>query len=256
MYRDSASRPDEHDHAVGALQIADGLIADCSSALARLRASDRPDRWGAARALHDDFPEIWTQLDSARRVLAARGANTTGYDELRRHVHPVLSVSHLDGSHDVDATGLDDARRGLDELKLAMPGADWRAIDARTKGLVRTSILRGGQRVVAAGVFAAFAFAVTAWASALVPSRRPDRGAEMQRELATVVAERQLRIAQLGVQIGDRCDAHNVHELMKLLVMDGRWQDARAFGDSYELRCGEDAVVHKWANAPRPPGRR
>jgi len=256
VYRDSDSRPDEHDGAVGALQIADGLITDCTAALARLRASDRPDRWGAARALHDDFPEIWTQLDTARRVLASRGANTIGYDELRRHVNPVLSVRELDRSHEIDSSGLDDARRGLDELKLAIPGADWRAIDARTKGLVRTSIVRGGQRVVAAGVFAAFAFAVTAWASALVPNPRADRGAEMQRELATVVAERQLRIAQLNVQIGDRCDTSNVHELMKLLVMDGRWQDARTFGESYESRCGEDVVVHKWANAPRPPARR
>jgi hypothetical protein len=256
VYRDSVSRPDEHDRAVGAIQIADGLIVDCLAALTRLRGSDKPERWAAARALHDQFPEIWTQLDTARRVLAGRGANTTGYDELRRHVNPVLSVSHLDGSHEIDGSGLDDARRGLDELKLSMPGADWRAIDARTKGLVRTSIVRGGQRVVAAGVFAAFAFAVTAWASALVPNRRVDRGAEMQRELATVVVERQARIAQLGAVIGDRCDAHNVHELMKLLVMDGRWQDARAYGETYQGRCGDDPIVEKWASAPRPPGRR
>jgi hypothetical protein len=254
MYRDGATHHDEHDRAVGAIEIADGLIADCTRAATRLDRSDRPERWRAAHGLHEDYLEIWRQLDGARRILAGRGTNTIGYDELRRQVVPVLTIRDHDDA--IDLTPLDDARRALEELRLAIPGTDWKAIEARTKGLVGTTLVQRGQRLALAGVLGCFSLAVVAWASATIPEPRTDSRAEMRRELAGVVDERRARIDELQATIGDRCDRPPVHELMRLLVMDGRWREARAFASSYELRCGEDAVVRKWADAPIPPSRR
>ena len=141
MYRDSAHRPADHDRAVGAIQIADALIADCTAAAAQLGGPERHERWSALRTLHDGYPELWNQLDAARRLLASRGANTTGYDELRAEVSP-LAVGSLDGSRPLDRTLLDDARRALEELRLSMPGADWGEIEARSKQLRLPSKIR------------------------------------------------------------------------------------------------------------------
>ncbi|HWU86197.1 MAG TPA: hypothetical protein VN253_02935 [Kofleriaceae bacterium] len=255
MYRDRAHRPEDHDRAVGAIQIADALIADCTTALGLLRGPERAERWGAARALHDDYPAIWTQLDLARRILTARGANTTGYDELRGQVNPVLAVTKLDGSHVVDAGALEDARCALDELRLAMPGADWREIDARAKRLAGTRLARRHHRFAVTGLIAGLLLATVTWATAIMPKHKPSAAMRMREELAAVVAERRARIDELHAKIGDDCDRPNVLELMKLFVMDGRFEDAKAYGDHYESRCGEDMAVRKWANAPKPKPR-
>jgi hypothetical protein len=254
MYRDASTHLDEHDRAVGAIQIADGLIAECVRAAARMRTAERPERWRAAHLVHDEYPEIWRQLDLARRVLAQRGANTIGYDELRGEVRTVLPVRDDDDAPVIDTVALDDARRALDELRLAVPGADWRGIDKRTQKLVGTTLIRRGQRIAAlSGIAIAFLLAVAAWTTASIPDRKADPREAMRKELAGVVEERHARIAQLEVSIGNSCeDRFRVHELMKLLVMDGRWQDARRFADDYEERCGEDVIVRKWANAPIP----
>lgn len=252
MYRDVASRPAEHDRAVTAILIAEALIAECATAVAQLR-TERPERWGAARSLFDTYPEIWTQLDTARRLLARRGVNTIGYDELRQLVNPVLAVSHADGSHTIDGRALDDARRAVDELRLAIPGTDWRAVDARTRELPGTSVLRGGQWIAAAAaVLVLLALALVAWTSAIASQRKPGRAAILRDELSQVVTERRERIAAIESTVGDRCDPPLAHELMKLLVMDGRWQDARGYADRYQVRCGEDAIVQKWSKAPKP----
>jgi hypothetical protein len=263
MYRDDFTHLDEHDRAVGAIAIAEGLIADCTNAVARMSGPDKPERWRAARLLHEAYPEIWRQLDGARRVLANRGANTIGYDELRRQVGgstvPVLPV-HDDPHTDaptIDPAALDDARRAIDELRLAVPGADWQGIEQRTQGLVRETIfVARGQRIAVAGVLVAFFLAVAAWTSASVPDEQQDPQEDMRRELVGAVEERRARIAELGALIGQSCDRIRVHELMQLWVMDGQWQLARAFADYYEMHCGEDVVVRGWANAPRPPSAR
>lgn len=259
MYRDDSTHLDEHDRAVGSIAIAEGLIADCTSALARMKGPDKPERWRAARLLHEAYPEIWRQLDGARRVLANRGANTLGYEELRREVVPVLPV-HDDRDEDaprVDPAALDDVRRAIDELRNAVPGADWKGIEKRTQGLVRETIfVARGQRMAVAGVLVAFLLAVVTWTSASVPDKQPDPQEGMRRELAGAVEERRARIGELEALIGQNCDRIRVHELMRLWVLDGRWQLARAYADYYEMKCGEDVVVRGWAEAPRPPSAR
>src|SRR5688500_19957671 len=90
MYRDDSTLLDEHDRAVGAIQIADGLILDCLKASKQLASAEH--RWRAVREIHDDYAEVWRQLDGARRLLASRGANTMGFDELRAQVVPVLAL--------------------------------------------------------------------------------------------------------------------------------------------------------------------
>jgi hypothetical protein len=154
MYRDDSTHLDEHDRAVGSIQIADGLIVGCLNASKRLASAEH--RWRAVREIHDDYGEVWRQLDCARQLLAARGANTTGFDELRENVVPVLTL-HENG---IDTTPLEDARRGVAELRLAMPGADWKAISTH-EGLVGTSFAAGS--IWRSGVAVVFSLAVVTW---------------------------------------------------------------------------------------------
>lgn len=254
MYRDRAHRPADHDSAVGAIQIADGLIAECDAAAAHLDGSERHDRWAAVHTLHDRYPEIWNQLDAARTQLAARGAPTTGYDELRAQVNPMLAVGSVDGSRAADPALLDEARRALEELRLAMPGADWQEIDARSRKLAATRIARRG-RLVFAGLGAGFVLALSIWGTALFPTRRASASLQMRAEIAQVAVDRQVRIDELGTRIAGECDRPRVLELLKLYVMGGRFDDAKAYGESYELRCGEDMAVRKWIKAPKPKQR-
>jgi hypothetical protein len=75
--------------------------------------------------------------------------------------------------------------------------------------------------------------------------------AEEQREL---VGQRHARISELRAVAG-ACQPTPAHELARLLVMDGQWDEARAFAGVYELRCGDDPVVRHWGNAPRARAR-
>lgn len=252
MYRDGAHLLDEHDRAVCAIQIAEELIDGCVRAVATMDARESPERWSAARTLQDNALEIWQQLDSARAILTARGGNTVAYDELRERITPVLAITYRDGVHGLDADSLDDARRGVAELRLAMPGADWSAIAARTKHLVATSLAQRGQRYALAAIVTLLVIAVAGWAYAIIPEKRIDPRVALRAELAQIVVERRDRIGELQAHIGERCDRAPVHELMKLLVMDGRFDDATAFGNGFTARCGADPIVHKWATAPRP----
>ncbi|HMG24348.1 MAG TPA: hypothetical protein VK607_23595, partial [Kofleriaceae bacterium] len=112
------------------------MIASCERARV-IGQTVGPEAWRAIRDAHDDFPEIWRSLDRARHVLAHRGVNVTGYDELRPHVRTRLASPGPDAEVVlVDPVALDDARRATDELKLAVPGADWAGIEQRTTGLV------------------------------------------------------------------------------------------------------------------------
>jgi hypothetical protein len=255
MYRDVPTNLDERDRAVGAILIGEALIAACERAQL-IGDADGPETWRAIRDAHDDFPEIWRSLDRARHELARRGANVTGYDELRPGVRTRLATSGGDDDADatrVDPTALDDARRGADQLKLAVPGADWAAIERRTTDLVRAPFLRQrGNRLVVAALVGPFAIVAFAWASYLAPRPRPDPLAAMRRELAEITQQRRLEIVELQRTLGDRCDPPPARQLARQLVMDGRGDDARAFAASYVARCGEDADVARWASAPRP----
>ena len=254
MYRDAKAALDERDGAVGAILIGEALIASCERAR-MLGESRRHDAWRAIRDAHDDFPEIWRNLDRARQVLARRGINVVGYDELRPHARTRLATSGDDDTAvRVDPAALDDARRATGELKLAVPGADWAAIERRTSGLVHLPQLRKRNRPVAGALIALFVVAAVMWVSSLSPPRKPDRYAAMRREIAEIAQQRRMRIGQLQLQllINERCAPLDAHELAKQLVMDGRTEEAKSFAASYTERCGDDEVIARWANAPRP----
>jgi hypothetical protein len=256
MYRDATTDLDERDGAVGAILIGEALIATCERAQA-IGDAHGPAAWRAIREAHDDFPEIWRSLDRARHVLARRGANVVGYDELRPHVRTRLATApETDDEPEtvrVDPAALDDARRATNELKLAVPGADWAAIERRTRGLVQVPLLRlRRNRAIVAALVVLCTVAVLSWISALVPDKKPDRNAAMRRELVEIAAQRRVKIVELQRSLGDQCDPERAHELAKQLVMDGRGLDAKQFAAGYTARCGEDEAVTRWANAPRP----
>lgn len=253
MYRDAKSILDERDRAVGAILIGEALIASCERA--RVSAGvERPAAWRAICDAHDDFLEIWRSLDRAREVLARRGINVAGYDELRPHVRTRLATSGDDAEAvRVDPAALDDARRATDELKLAVSGADWAAIEQRTTGLVRAPLWRRQRnRLFVGALVLPFAIAVFTWIPAMVPHRTPDRRAAMRRELAEIAQQRRVKIGVLQRSLGEGCTPAQAHELAKQLVMDGRSAEAKHFAAAYTTRCGEDPVVVRWANAPLP----
>jgi hypothetical protein len=256
VYRDSAHELDEHDRAVGAILIGEALLDECdrATAIAGAPATASPqDRWRAIGDAHDAFPEVWRHLDRARRLLASRGSNTAEYDEMRPQVRRAASDPGLDGERALDTAALDDARRACAALKLALPGADWDAIAARTQGLVRAPLSRRRRdRIVLAGLIGCFAIAFAGWLFAIVPEHKRDPREIMRDELTVVAQQRKLKIVSLQGELGERCEAQPAHELMRLLVLDGRGTDAHAFASGYLARCGDDPVVDHWDHAPLP----
>ncbi len=253
MYRDDAIDLDEHDRAVGAILIGEALIAECD-AKSHLDKGD-PKRWRAMRDLHDDYPEVWRQLDRAKKILDKRGANTMGYEELRSHVKPTIVVAGKDDEQQIDRDALDDARRAIGELKLAVPGTDWKAIAKRTNELAATPKLRKPHRLLATTLVTAFVFAIAGWFFAIKPEKKVDQREAMRQEIADVAALRVQRIERLGLVVNDICDPSTAHEYIKLLVLDGQKDAAVNFHEDYTDRCGEDRVVENWAKAPRPKPR-
>jgi hypothetical protein len=256
MYRDSATALDEHDRAVGAILIGEALIDHCERAggVIRSTATERNERWRTIIGVHDTYPEIWRHLDSARSLLANRGANTATYDELRPHAQ--RTPTNAEGT-DLDRNALDDARRAVEELKLAAPGADWHGIQKRTAGLIELPLSRAkNQRSVLIAGATLFVTVLAAWGIGMIPERKVPRRELMRRELNEVAFNRKVRIDVVRFELGLQCDAARARELTKLLAMDGRAPEARAFGDDYLRRCGEDSAVANWAHAPDPNRRR
>jgi hypothetical protein len=253
MYRDSANALDERDRAVGAILIGEALVEDCERAATAIRTTDalsHHERWRTITDVHDTYPEIWRHLDRARGLLASRGVNTAHYDELR----PKARRAPTTAEGEIDKAALDDARRAIEDLKLAVPGADWHAIDERTAHLLDKPLPHAkGQRLTMMVVVAAFLFAVAGWAVSIMPAKKVDARVAMRRELSEIAQQRKLRIEMVRVELGQRCDVARARELAKLLAMDGRTLDARAFGMDYLSRCGDDEIVDNWAHAPRPP---
>lgn len=252
MYRDDATALDEHDRAVGSILIGETLVAQCERS-ATLLADKRnlpADRWRAVRDIHDDYSEIWRQLDRAKRVLDARGANTMGYEELRPHVKPTLSMPKDERSA-IEREAFDDVRRAIEQLKLAIPGTDWKAIEKRSTQLADMPELHRKHRAATVGVLALFVTFVAGYMVTMARDGDPDPAVEMRRELVSIAKERKLKIEMANVMLGKRCDPPLAHEYVRLLAMDGRKDDAMAFADRYTATCGEDRVVLNWANAPR-----
>lgn len=259
MYRDDATALDEHDRAVGAILISETLVAQCERAAALFAdpAHATSDRWRAVRDAQDDYLELWRQLERAKKLLDRRGANTLGYDELRAQVVPALAVKHDAQALDLDV--LDGARRAIEQLKLAVPGADWKGIDKRTHALVDQPHLRRRHRLVTTGVVLAMATCVAGFFYSIQPGTFVDEDAQMRaqmrREIADIATERKLKIDALGAALGERCEPSLAHEYVKQLAMDGRRDVAIGFADGYTVRCGEDPAILAWTKVrakPRP----
>jgi len=260
MYRDGAAMLDERDRAVGALLVAEALIDQCVASAAEAHAGDakpEAERWRAVADVHDTYPEVWRHLDRARRVLVQRGANTAAYDEQRPHARRAATATDEGKEPSVDGGALEDAKRALADLKLAVAGADWEAIADRTRGLVAAApIGRPRQlKLVLAGIGGGFVLALGWWALSTRPVPKPPKFDTMRDELAEIQIERKLRIEELGATIGAHCAPAEIHELMKLLVLDGRAPDAKELAAGYTERCGDDPEVARWARAPKPPRR-
>jgi hypothetical protein len=254
MYRDTATALDEHDRAVGAILIGEALVEDCERAAVKVKrpeTSNDHERWRAVHEVHDAYPEVWRHLDRARRVLAKRGANTVGYDELRPHVQ--RAATDVEAQR-IDDLALDDAKRAIAELKLAVPGADWSAIAARTDGLVHAPLGRKKDRAryAVGAVIAAFVFAIFAWFLSIVPEHKQTHVEKMRRELSNVAQERKARIEFLQAELGDRCLMPTARDLVQQLAQDGRTNAARELGEAYLARCGYDRSIDNWAHAPVP----
>ncbi len=262
MYRDSANRLDERDRAVGAILIAEALVASCDRAIERVHADATPyaDRWRAVTDVHDTYPEIWRHLDRARRELAGRGDNTVKFDELRPVAPRAPSRSEEASEPTVDTVALDAAKRAIAELKLAVPGADWDAIDRRTQGLVAAPLVRRRRYFVSVGVaVTAFALVATTWFVGMLPKHKPDPDAELRRELAQISIDQQLRISVLMddvAHIESRCDAPRAGELTRLLAQQGQGELARQFAATYFQHCATDRTIEMWAGAPLQHHRR
>jgi hypothetical protein len=252
MYRDSANALDEHDRAVGAILISEALIDECEKARAVVLHADvgHTERWRTLTGIHDTYPEVWRHLDRARKELAIRGANTASYDEHRPSAR--RAATNAEGT-DIELAAIDDARRAVEELKLAVPGADWLAIKKRTAGLLRVKLARPrGQRASVLVLLSLFAIALITWSISIIPERKEDPRHVMRRELSEVSSQRKVKISMLQFELGMTCDLVRARELTKLLAFDGRWNEAATFGKSYMSRCGDDSVVDNWANAPVP----
>jgi hypothetical protein len=263
MYRDSANPLDEHDRAVGAILIAEALVASCDRAIVRLRADATPyaERWRAVTDIHDTYPEIWRHLDRARRELAGRGDNTMKFDELRPAAPRAATGSDESAAEPtIDTTALDAAKCAIAELKLAVPGADWDAIDRRTQGLVNAPLVRRRRYFIS--VFAAitaFALVATTWFVGMLPKHKPDPEAELRRELADLGMRQQQRLGTLLVDVREieaRCDAPRAGELARLLAQQGHGEVARQFAAQYFEHCQSDRTVEMWARAPLQHHRR
>jgi hypothetical protein len=258
VYRDSSFVLDEHDRAVGAILIAEAIVDHCDRAWARSRDVENTtpkQRWRAIATIHDTFPDTWRHLDRARKVLAARGVNTAGYDDLRPHARrAATSIPHRDAAGSVDGAAFDDIKRAVGELKLAVSGADWVAIEARTQGLVKAPIgRRTRQRVAFAGSLAAFVTATLVWTFAMMSHGAEARAAgTMAGELRLVTEQRKLQIVMREADLGGRCLPPQAHELMQMLVQDNQRLKATMFSVGYLLNCGADPVVLHWMTAPGP----
>lgn len=251
MYRDVAPEFDEHDGAVGAILIAESLIAGCERADKRLRASDH-DPWLAVGDAQF-FPEMWRHLDRAKRVLQKRGTSTAAYDDLRPNAKTIL-IHTKNGKPVLDGDALDQGRRAVEILKLAIPGADWAAIEKRTAGLVAEPQLKRRNYMFVGAIVGAFALVSIVWTTAFAPRKhvKANPRLEMRTELADIAYQRKLKIADLRMKLGDKCIPVQAHELVESLALDGQSDEARAFGEGYIERCGDDIVVSNWAHAPKP----
>ncbi|HEY4238791.1 MAG TPA: hypothetical protein VGM88_03215 [Kofleriaceae bacterium] len=254
MYRDETIELDESDPAVGQILIAESLLASCERAAATIRETPNARApWLAARDAYEQVPELWQSLDRARDVLAKRGANTIEFDELRPSATITLARATDDGVA-ADERAIDDARRAIDALKLAVPGVDWSAIERRTKGLVAKRVpLARKHRAIAGGAAGLTFFAAMAWCAGMMPTQSKAEAAAARVEATKANArdlleQRKLAILTLQSRLATSCEAGNARQLALLLHIDGRMAELNAFAAGYFERCGDD-VNDGWARS-------
>jgi hypothetical protein len=266
MYRDASEHVDEHDRAAAAVLMAEALLTTCDEAVAVIctETAQQPERWRAVMQLHDTFADVWRALDRARKLLVGRGYNTIAYDEMAPgakrivvapRVHGIDKSVLVDASH-LDREALAEAHRGVSQLKLAMPSADWSAIEARTRGLASAKLNRHrSPRMIVAVTGGAIAAAIFAFSLLPSPShaKKVPHSVTLKAQLDQVKSERHAQIETLAPVVVAKCDPPKARTYTQLLVMDGRGADASSFAADYSDRCGEDPVVENWANAPLPP---
>ena len=114
-----------------------------------------------------------------------------------------------------------------------------------------TSLRKKGQILPLVGVVLVVLMTLGNAAANMMPVHRPTPAELRAEEQAVVVDQRKVRIGELRAT-PDRCRPVTSHELVRLLVQDGQWSDARHYADDYEQRCGADPVVRHWGDAPVP----
>jgi hypothetical protein len=112
------------------------------------------------------------------------------------------------------------------------------------------SIRARGQLLPIVGIVLGVMFTLGTAGANLITRNRPTESELRAEQRSELVAQREARIVELRAVAGT-CQPASAHELARLLVMDGQWDEARAFAGVYELRCGDDTVVRHWGNAPR-----
>ena len=112
------------------------------------------------------------------------------------------------------------------------------------------SIRARGQLLPIVGIVLGVMFTLGTAGANMITRTQPTQREQRAEERGELVAQRQARIVELRAVAGT-CQPASAHELARLLVMDGQWDEARAFAGVYGIRCGDDVVVRHWGNAPR-----
>lgn len=105
---------------------------------------------------------------------------------------------------------------------------------------------------VGIGVILLFTFGNAA--AMMLARPRPTKAERWAVERDEIVEARRAQIVELRGKV-DHCEAANAHELARLLVMDGRFDEVHFFALGYQAKCGVDPVVEHWGRAPRPRAR-
>ena len=104
------------------------------------------------------------------------------------------------------------------------------------------------------GMGALLLFTLGNAAAAMLAPKAPTKAEIWAVERQEIVEARRARIIELRAHV-DHCEAANAHDLARLLVMDGRFDEVGFFAQGYQAQCGADPVVDHWGKAPRPRAR-
>ena len=237
MYRDTASTLDEHDRAVGAILIGEALVETCEQAQAVERSPRLHDSWRAfaeasvlsrglapprpraqgARAARPQHRRLRRAAAARRRSRSPAARRSTARRSTKRSARSASSSSRCPAP-----TGT--------RSRLAPPASSARR--SRAEQQQRSSSARPPVALLGARV---------SRRSSRAPADAPRGDARRTRQIAQ---QRKLKIPRsCGSRWARVASRPRRTSLVKLLVLDGRGPDAKAFGADYVVRCGEDEVV-------------